>query len=88
MQILPVEKDEPLYRYPRHPGQGTDARRHQPVFAEEEARAPLHGLLHEREIVGKGYTGVGGSPEEFAAFNRADFAYKGRLIKLSGAKAE
>lgn len=50
------------------------------VLAEPEFR--------EREIVGKGYTGVGGSPEEFAAFNRADFAYKGRLIKLSGAKAE
>lgn len=44
--------------------------------------------FREREIVGKGYTGVGGTAEEFATFIRADFAYKGRLIKISGAKAE
>lgn len=50
------------------------------VLAEPEFR--------EREIVGKGYTGVGGTPEEFAAFIRADFNYKGRLIRISGAKAE
>jgi len=50
------------------------------VLAEPEFR--------EREIVGKGYTGAGGTPEEFAAFIRADFTYKGRLIRISGAKAE
>lgn len=50
------------------------------VLAEPEFR--------EREIVGKGYTGVGSAPDEFAAFIRSDFAYKGRLIKISGAKAE
>ncbi len=50
------------------------------VLAEPEFR--------EREIVGKGYTGVGSTPEEFAAFIRSDFAYKGRLIRISGAKAE
>ena len=44
--------------------------------------------FRDREVVGKGYTGVGSTPEEFAAFIRADFEYKGRLIRISGAKAE
>ncbi|MBL8377724.1 MAG: tripartite tricarboxylate transporter substrate binding protein [Burkholderiales bacterium] len=44
--------------------------------------------FREREITGKGYTGVGNTPEEFAAFIRADFEHKGRLIRVSGAKAE
>lgn len=44
--------------------------------------------FREREITGKGYTGVGSTPEEFAAFIRADFEHKGRLIRVSGAKAE
>ena len=50
------------------------------VLAEPEFR--------EREITGKGYTGVGSTPDEFAAFVRADLDYKGRLIRVSGAKAE
>jgi tripartite-type tricarboxylate transporter receptor subunit TctC len=50
------------------------------VLAEPEFR--------EREITGKGYTGVGSTPDEFAAFVRADLEYKGRLIRVSGAKAE
>ena len=50
------------------------------VLAEPEFR--------EREITGKGYTGVGSTPEEFAAFVRADLEVKGRLIRVSGAKAE
>ncbi|MBL8386074.1 MAG: tripartite tricarboxylate transporter substrate binding protein [Burkholderiales bacterium] len=50
------------------------------VLAEPEFR--------EREITGKGYTGVGNTPEEFAAFIRADLEMKGRLIRVSGAKAE
>lgn len=59
----------------------------------ERIRKDVAGILaepefREREIVGKGYTGVGSTPEEFAAFIRADFEYKGRLIRTSGAKAE
>jgi len=59
----------------------------------ERIRKDVAGILadpefREREIIGKGYTGVGGTPEEFAAFIRADFDYKGRLIRISGAKAE
>lgn len=50
------------------------------VFADAEFR--------ERELTGKGYTGVGSTPEEFAAFIRTDLEYKGRLIRVSGAKAE
>ena len=32
VQILPVAQDEPLHRHPRDPGQGRDARRHQPLL--------------------------------------------------------
>jgi tripartite-type tricarboxylate transporter receptor subunit TctC len=42
----------------------------------------------ERHVVGKGYTNVGSTPEDFAAFIQTDLAYKGRLIQVSGAKAE
>ena len=44
--------------------------------------------FREREITGKGYTGVGSTPDEFSAFVRIDLEYKGRLIRVSGAKAE
>ena len=59
----------------------------------ERIRKDVAGVLadadfRDREVVGKGYTGVGSTPEEFAAFIRADFEYKGRLIRISGAKAE
>jgi tripartite-type tricarboxylate transporter receptor subunit TctC len=50
------------------------------VLAEPEFR--------EREVVGKGYTGVGSTPDAFETFVRGDLEYKGRLIRLSGAKAE
>ena len=39
-------------------------------------------------MTGKGYGPVGSTPAEFAAFIKTDLEYKGRLIKLSGAKAE
>ena len=42
----------------------------------------------QREITGKGYGAVGSTPAEFTQFIKTDFEYKGRLIKLSGAKAE
>ena len=41
-----------------------------------------------RHVVGRGYTSVGSTPEAFAAFIQTDFAYKARLIQVSGAKAE
>lgn len=44
--------------------------------------------FRDREVVGRGYTGVGSTPEQFAAFIKEDLAYKGRLIKISGAKVE
>jgi tripartite-type tricarboxylate transporter receptor subunit TctC len=44
--------------------------------------------FREREITGKGYGAVGSTPEEFAAFLKTDLEYKGRLIRVSGAKAE
>jgi tripartite-type tricarboxylate transporter receptor subunit TctC len=42
----------------------------------------------EREIVSKGFGKVASTPRAFAEFIRADLAYKARLIKISGAKAE
>jgi tripartite-type tricarboxylate transporter receptor subunit TctC len=42
----------------------------------------------ERHVAGKGYTGVGSTPEAFAAFIKSDLDYKARLIAISGAKAE
>jgi tripartite-type tricarboxylate transporter receptor subunit TctC len=50
------------------------------IFADPEFNA--------RHVAGKGYTGVTGTPEDFAAFIKADFDYKARLVKISGAKAE
>ena len=44
--------------------------------------------FRDREIIGKGYTGVASTPDEFAAFIKTDLEYKGRLIRISGAKAE
>ncbi|HVF62791.1 MAG TPA: tripartite tricarboxylate transporter substrate binding protein [Casimicrobiaceae bacterium] len=41
-----------------------------------------------REITGKGYTAVGSTPDEFAAFVKADLEYKGKMIKSAGIKAE
>ena len=60
---------------------------------QSELTFALAGVLaeadfREREVVGKGYTGVGSPPEAFAAFIRADFEYKGRLIRVSGARAD
>ncbi|EOQ77973.1 s-formylglutathione hydrolase (fgh) (esterase d) [Pseudomonas aeruginosa VRFPA02] len=45
MQILPVRQDQPLPGRTRHPGQGPDARRHQPFLLQGRAGLPLHGLL-------------------------------------------
>jgi tripartite-type tricarboxylate transporter receptor subunit TctC len=44
--------------------------------------------FRDKHVVGKGYTGVGSTPEAFAAFIQTDLAYKARLIQISGAKAE
>jgi tripartite-type tricarboxylate transporter receptor subunit TctC len=44
--------------------------------------------FREREIVRRGYSPGGQSPEEFAAFIREDYEFKGRMIKASGIKAD
>ena len=44
--------------------------------------------FREREINHRGYTAGGSTPEEFAAFIREDFEFKGRLIRTIGIKAE
>ena len=50
------------------------------ILAEPEFR--------EKEITSRGNTAVGSTPEDFAAFIRSDLEYKGKLIRVSGAKAE
>jgi tripartite-type tricarboxylate transporter receptor subunit TctC len=44
--------------------------------------------FRDREIVRRGYSPGGQSPEEFAAFIREDYEFKGRMIKASGIKAD
>jgi len=59
----------------------------------EKIQKDVHAIIidpefDKREMTGKGYGAVGSTPAEFAAFIKNDLEYKGRLIKLSGAKAE
>jgi len=44
--------------------------------------------FRDKQLVAKGYEGVGSSPQEFAAYLRKDFESRGRAVKISGAKAE
>lgn len=44
--------------------------------------------FREREIIARGNSPVGSTPQEFAAFIAQDLKAKARLIKLSGAKVE
>jgi tripartite-type tricarboxylate transporter receptor subunit TctC len=44
--------------------------------------------FRDRNIEGLGYTGVASTPAEFAAFIKADYAYKGKLIKGAGVTPE
>ena len=44
--------------------------------------------FREKEVTSRGNSAVGSTPEEFAAFVRSDLEYKGKLIRVSGAKAE
>ena len=32
LQVVPQPQDQPVHRHPRHPGQGADARRHEPLL--------------------------------------------------------
>jgi tripartite-type tricarboxylate transporter receptor subunit TctC len=57
-------------------------------ISRDVARILVEPEFREREVVGKGYTSVGSTPEEFAAFVRSDLEYKGRLIRVSGVKAD
>ena len=52
VQVLPVAQDQSLHRDPRDPGQGRDARRHQPLLDRRQEDAPLHGLLDVLELHG------------------------------------
>jgi len=52
------------------------------------ARVLTDPEFSQREIVGKGYTPVGSTPDEFAAFVKADYEYKGKMIKSAGIKPD
>ncbi len=44
--------------------------------------------FNQKEVIGKGYELVAGTPEEFAAFLVTDSQRNARAVKISGAKAE
>lgn len=44
--------------------------------------------FREREINRRGYTAVGSTAEEFVAYVKEDYEYKGRVIRAIGIKAE
>jgi tripartite-type tricarboxylate transporter receptor subunit TctC len=44
--------------------------------------------FREREINRRGYTAVGSTAEEFAAYVKEDYEYKGRVIRAIGIRAE
>jgi len=98
-QRLPVLPDVPTLREsgfpdidPR-PWFGLFAPAGTPSAILEKIQKDVHAIITEpefdkREMTGKGYGAVGSTPAEFAVFIKNDLEYKGRLIKLSGAKAE
>ncbi len=49
---LPQPQDQPVHRDPRHPGQGRDARRHQPLPPRRRDDPPLYGLLDLLQLHG------------------------------------
>jgi len=44
--------------------------------------------FRNKELIPKGYEPIGAGPDEFAAFLKRDFARKGEVVKISGAKVE
>lgn len=59
----------------------------------EKIRADVVAVLNDpefmaKEIVGRGHTPVGSTPDEFAAFVKSDLEYKGKMIKSAGIKAD
>jgi tripartite-type tricarboxylate transporter receptor subunit TctC len=52
------------------------------------ARIMADPEFREREIVRRDYAPGGQTPEEFAAFIREDYEFKGRMIRTSGIKAD
>ena len=71
VQGLPLAEDQPLHRDPRHPGQGRDARRHEPVLAQGQAGTPLHGLLDFRQPHRAARDRAGEDPERRARSTRS-----------------
>ena len=68
-----------------------------PAGSPKEALARIHRdakrvldepEFRQKQLIDKGYDVVGSSPEEFAAYLKADSASRARAVKISGAKAE
>ncbi len=56
-------QDQPLHGHPRHPGQGADAGRHQPLLLQGPDHPPLHGLLDLLELHGPARDRRGQDPQ-------------------------
>ena len=59
----------------------------------DKLRADIAEILEDPEfsakfVEGQGYTGVGSTPDDFAAFIRRDLEYKGKLIAGAGVRIE
>ena len=50
MQDVSLRQEQSLHRDPRDAGPGPDARRHQSLLPARQARVPLHGDVHLREL--------------------------------------
>jgi tripartite-type tricarboxylate transporter receptor subunit TctC len=44
--------------------------------------------FRQKQLIDRGYEGVGSSPEQFLSYIRKDSESRGRAVKISGAKAE
>ena len=70
VQVLPVAQDQPLPADPRDPGQGPDARRHQPLLARRQADPALHGHLDVLELHRRSRDRAGEDPRRRAVRQR------------------
>ncbi len=62
VQVLHLAENQSVHRDPRHPGQGPDAGRHQPLFHRQGLGASLHGVLHLLEFHGAARDRAGENP--------------------------